>query len=121
MIEFTNDYQRAMEAAGAKVPAFSEFGSYQGDWWAYVIHDGKMGYVHGSYGSCSGCDAFQSEFGWRNKETPETLAAFGKNYLEQMMPFERAIEEAAEHIQWDSEAENVVAWLKDIEAAARGQ
>ncbi len=55
-------YQEALEKAGAKVLAFEAFGSYQGTWLAIVERDGEIGIVEGSYGSCSGCDAFQSEF-----------------------------------------------------------
>lgn len=51
-----------LEKAGAKVIAFEEFGSYQGDWLAFVEYKGEKGIVHGAYGSCSGCDAFQSQF-----------------------------------------------------------
>ena len=57
-------YQEALEAAGATVHAFEFFGSYQGDWWAKVTYNGETGWVHGSYGSCSGCDAFEAEFGF---------------------------------------------------------
>ena len=41
---------------------FQEFGSYQGDWLAFVEYKGERGIVQGSYGSCTGCDAFQAEF-----------------------------------------------------------
>jgi len=52
-------YSEAIEANGVKIKEFKEFGSYQGDWFA-LLEDGRI--VFGSYGSCSGCDAFQSEF-----------------------------------------------------------
>jgi hypothetical protein len=55
-------YELAIERAGAEVLLFKEFGSYQGDWLAKVVYEGKQMWIHGSYGSCSGCDAFQSEF-----------------------------------------------------------
>ena len=113
-------YQRAMEAAGASVPAFAEFGSYQGDWWAVVIYEGKVGYVNGSYGSCSGCDAFECEFGWGNDETPEKLAAFGREYLDQIMPFEKAIKEANRNATWDIDADDMVSWLKDMQGVIDG-
>jgi hypothetical protein len=61
-------YEGAMEAAGAEVLAFKEFGSYQGSWWAKILFEGKTYWVNGSYGSCSGCDAFQSEFGYGDDE-----------------------------------------------------
>jgi hypothetical protein len=57
-------YCEAMEAAGAEILAFQEFGSYQGDWWAKVRFEGETGWVTGGYGSCTGCDAFQAEFSY---------------------------------------------------------
>lgn len=57
-------YSEALEKAGCKILAFEEFGSYQGTWLAFVEYNGQKGIVEGSYGSCSGCDAFQAEFGW---------------------------------------------------------
>lgn len=55
-------YLQCLEKAGAKVLDFKEFGSYQGDWLAFVQYMGETGIVQGSYGSCSGCDAFLAEF-----------------------------------------------------------
>jgi len=55
-------YFEALEAAGAQVLASQTFGSYQGDWFAKVNYNGSTAWVHGCYGSCSGCDAFCAEF-----------------------------------------------------------
>jgi hypothetical protein len=60
----SGSYQAALEAAGAEVEEFKEFGSYQGDWWARVSFGGRRGWVTGSYSSYSGCDAFEAEFGY---------------------------------------------------------
>ena len=109
-------YAQAMKAAGATISAYESFGSYQGDWWALVTYEGKTGYVTGSYGSCSGCDAFEAEFGWEDRDDPEKLSAFGKGYLEQMMSFEEAIKEASRNIEWDYEAEKIVQWLNEVES-----
>jgi len=57
-------YKKCLEKADAKVLEYKEFGSYQGDWLAFVEYKGEKGIVHGSYGSCSGCDSFQSEFNY---------------------------------------------------------
>ena len=57
-------YKTCLELAGANVLAFETFGSYQGDWLAFVVHNGQKGIVKGSYGSCTVCDAFQSEFNY---------------------------------------------------------
>src|SRR5574340_992130 len=118
-------YQEAMEAAGAEVVAFEQFGSYQGDWWAKVRYKGETGWVQGSYGSCSGCDAFEAEFGWYEDACDEhhrhqtdcdacqeaaasyrqRLAEFGRSYLDDLLLTQgRAEEEAARYIEWDSKA-----------------
>ena len=55
-------YKEALEAAGAEVELFEEFGSYQGDWYARVKINGERKWIHGYFGSCSGCDAFEHEF-----------------------------------------------------------
>ena len=55
-------YHLALKAAGAEVIDTHYAGSYQGTWGSIVIYNGKKGLVTGSYGSCSGCDAFQAEF-----------------------------------------------------------
>jgi len=57
-------YSESLEAAGAKVIAYKQFGSYQGDWAAFVELNGEKVVITGSYGSCSGCDAFEAEFSW---------------------------------------------------------
>ena len=109
-------YQEAMEAAGAEVLTFECFGSYQGDWWALVHYQNKKGWVHGCFGSCSGCDAFEAEFGWFDKEEDpdyiERLIRFGKAYLEDLYTQEEAEKRASEHLSWDLEAAEVLAFLK---------
>lgn len=57
-------YEKALIAAGAEIKEYIEFGSYQGTWMALLM-DGRI--VEGSYGSCSGCDAFEAEFGWNDR------------------------------------------------------
>lgn len=131
-------YREALEAAGAEVQEFESFGSYQGDWWARVVYKGREGWVHGGYGSCTGCDAFQSEF-WDPRDThrhgdqyisetspedwtPETCAIcaemqtrlreFGERYLDDILTQEEAEQEASRHLSWDLDAREVVDWLK---------
>lgn len=129
-------YQEALEAAGAVVHEFREFGSYQGDWWAKVSVGGKPGWINGSYGSCTGCDAFEAEFGYSNegkcgnhqyndagaaecqlcKAMAEVyrirLADFGRPYIEAVMTQQQAEEEAARNIEWDHDAEEMLAFIK---------
>lgn len=66
-------YKEAMGKAGAEVLLYEEFGSCQGDWWAKIVYNGKEGWVNGSYGSCSGCDAFQAEFDYGRNRCPKHL------------------------------------------------
>lgn len=72
-------YRDALEAAGATVHDFQSFGSYQGDWWALVTFEGRTGYVHGYYGSCSGCDAFEGEFGYFS-QPEDSFEAWATSY-----------------------------------------
>ena len=88
-------YEMCLVKAGAKVLAFQEFGDYQGSWYALVEYNGERGWVEGSYGSCSGCDAFEAEFWDAYKDTPdleERYAEFGRGYLEVVTPHEQQLE-----------------------------
>lgn len=106
-------YKGALEAAGAKVLQFESFGSYQGEWWAKVEYQGKTGWINGSYGSCSGCDSFEAEFGYSDMEsTPERLKAFGMDYLDNLKSDAEAVASASEHLEWDHEAQEMVDFIK---------
>ena len=61
-------YELCLEKAGAKVLEFKKFGSYQGDWLAFVEYKGQKGIVQGSYGSCSECDTFAAYSDYDNPE-----------------------------------------------------
>jgi len=129
-------YQTAMEMAGAKVLEVKQFGSYQGEWWALVEYQDKKGWVNGSYGSCSGRDAFQAEFGYSAhlhqdnnycnpmydgfvdncencQDVKQRLMDFGKSYLEHTMTQEQAIKAASENLAWDFEAQEMVDFIKE--------
>lgn len=108
-------YRKALEAAGAEIHEFKEFGSYQGDWWAKVKFKGKSGWVRGSYGSCSGCDAFQAEFECDDNPSAAQLKRFGLQYLDDVLTQEEAVKEASEHIDWDGEAQAMVDFIKSGE------
>lgn len=56
-------YQSALAAAGAKVIDSYFAGCYQGTWGSIIEYKGKKGLVTGAFGSCTHCDAFESEFG----------------------------------------------------------
>ncbi len=128
-------YSEAMELAGAKVLAYQEFGSYQGDWYAKVSFSGQEFWVHGSFGSCSGCDAFQGEFGYGQEKCEEhrydytdhrectacastkqaydrRLAEFGLSYLQSGdMTDAEAIVEATRN-DWDSNSAEMEAFIR---------
>ena len=114
-------YRMTMEKAGATVHRFKEYGSYQGDWLAEVTFDGRNGFVRGSYGSCSGCDAFQAECdlshsvdgdyhspSWNGikegceqcAEAEQKFIAFGKSYLKDLKTKEEMIKELEEGLEW---------------------
>lgn len=129
-------YQKCMELAGANVILFERFGSYQGDWWAKVEYEGKTGWVTGSYGSCSGCDAFEAEFGFEShyedeenyegyhdcydlkdgcekcEELKNKMAEFGEQYLDDIMSQEEAEEKASENLDWDMDAQEMIDFIK---------
>lgn len=110
-------YEEALRAAGCEVIEFEEFGSYQGEWLALVEIDGERGVVEGCYGSCSGCDSFQAEFGWNDDERDdyqERLADFGRGYLP-ALPFEHYIKQFEEKCasEWaDSEDQEMLDTVK---------
>jgi hypothetical protein len=129
-------YSEAMETAGATVHEFKEFGSYQGTWLALVTYNGNTGWIEDSYGSCSGCDAFEAEgfdykepvVGEKNwlRDEPytqadvdayrEKLAAFGRDYLERnFATLEEKLEEyrakVAKEYAWDDDKE-ILAYLE---------
>ena len=128
-------YESALVAAGATVHVMKEFGSYQGDWWAKVTFQNETGWVHGWYGSCSGSDAFLCEFdygdercekheyGPRDDACPDCkaaaatyqgrLAEFGRTYLDDLYTQDEALKEASKHIEWDSDAQPMVDFIKE--------
>lgn len=132
--EYTG-YDMALAAAGAKIEKYQEFGSYQGDWFALVEFRGSRYWVHGSFGSCSGCDAFQIEFEdvhehcnlhrYSIKPTNcpdcaitrvayrERLADFGLTYLTAgEMTQDEAEALARENLEWDSDAQEMLDYLQ---------
>lgn len=130
-----SDYRDALEQAGAEVLCFEHFGSYQGDWWAKVTYNSETFWVTGSYGSCSGCDAFQSEFGYSSdqgcegheynpdKDCPDCreshqfyldkVAEFGKPYLNDPLSQAEAEKKASENLEWDSDAPEMLKFIQD--------
>jgi len=109
-------YREALEATGAKVWAFQEFGSYQGEWLALVEYKNIFGWIKGSYGSCSGCDAFEAEFGYGTNGDPdykERLIRFGEEYIKQMVSQGEIEEDLKKDIHWDHEKEYMLKFVQE--------
>lgn len=111
-------YLKSLEAAGAKVHHFQEFGSYQGDWLACVTYKGQKGFVQGAYGSCSGCDAFQGEFDYsydkESKDHDQRLALFGESYLLTILNSEEILQQHKDN-DWDMELDELRKWVTTIQ------
>lgn len=127
-------YNEALQAAGAEVLAYECFGSYQGDWWAKLKYENKVFWVHGSFGSCSSCDAYQSAgfdyaptcmaHEYDRQEDCENcqicsevqkvkLAEFGKRYIfGNEMTQAEAEASASQNLEWDEDAQNMVEFLR---------
>jgi hypothetical protein len=111
-----NPYKVCLEKAGAKVFAFQDFGSYQGNWFAFIEHQGKKYLVGGAYGSCSGCDAFAAEADYEDRTPTEWEAlckTFGEPYLNDPMDLGNEIKKFKEESSWDSDALEVVKFLEE--------
>ena len=110
-------YQSALTAAGANVIAFQEVGDWQGSWVALVEYKGERGWVRGSFGSCSECDAFEAEFGWdadEEEDYQERLASFGESYLGGLQTTEQVAKYFDVDAEWDSDAEEAAKWIREI-------
>jgi len=108
-------YQEALAAAGARVIAFESFGSWQGEWVALVEYRGERGWVQGSFGSCSECDSFESEFGWDAEEQDDyqqRLASFGESYLGGLQTTQQVLSHFERSSEWDSDAEDAIFYLR---------
>lgn len=128
-------YRAAMEAAGAKVHSMNHFGSYQGDWFALVTYEGQTGWVHGSFGSCTHCDAFQAEMDYDDEdrgcadhtydydqtchdclihavEYRARLARFGKSYLDDLQTVTQIHKVLKDRFSWDSESRVAYNWVR---------
>ena len=133
-------YKSALEAAGAIVLEFKEFGDYQGSWYAFVSYKDERGWVMGSYGSCTECDAFEAEFGdtdWhgclehiyqvddcefcvqqeaeRQEDAKKRLVDFGQSYLSPLSKSSTLIEYLQPQVEWDEESESALKWIQSVD------
>jgi hypothetical protein len=112
-------YHDALEATGAIVHCMKKFGSYQGDWVAKITKlNGLTGWVHGSFGSCSFCDAFEREFYYDDDDDEKEdyhvrLRKFGERYLNDLYSYKEIMKIAEENADWDLDAEEMVKFIKE--------
>lgn len=108
-------YQDALEAAGAEVLAYKEFGTYQGDWVALVRYGGKTSWIRDYFESCCGCDAlehFQSFGADRSEEDIGKWAC--DNILDNPLTLEEVRSKFEGDRSWDMNAEKALAWIDSI-------
>ncbi len=75
-------YEQAFAAVpGCEVLWCKYYGSYSGDLLAKIKYKDEILYIRDYFGSCSGCDSFESAFGWKDP-TKKQLASFGLSYVE---------------------------------------
>jgi hypothetical protein len=129
-------YKSAIEAAGAIVLEIKEFGDCQGSWFAFVDYKGERGWVMGSYGSCTECDAFESEFDsdyadgclehltavdgcefcvQQGIERQERLASFGESYLSPISDLAVILKQLYSTSSWDEESAVAAAWVQSVD------
>lgn len=112
-------YEDALKATGNKVLDYQEFGDYQGTWYALMIINGKLELISGEYGSCSGCDAFDSAFDYdldfNSIEGKEQLKRFGQQYIDNNISDPRIeLKNAEEDAKWDLDSKEKLEWLEKI-------
>lgn len=120
-------YESCLEAAGATVHDFIQIGDYQGTWYAFLTFKGVTGFVSGSYGSCSGCDAYDAECeshwndGEENREENKNWKAkFGLGYLDNIEApgrFVRDVQENCESAYSDyrrAEYNELLEWVTKV-------
>lgn len=119
MRELIMSYMKCITEAGAEVLDYKYFGSYQGTILAFVKEDGKTKWLDIGYGSCSACDglqAFEERFDWDEKIPAEEYARFGRDLLECTFQSQQLIERLEKQAEWDYEAQEMIDFIKEVEA-----
>lgn len=125
LLRESSDYEKyqgywgALVAAGATVHVFQEFGDYQGTWIALVTYGLETGWINGSYGSCSGCDAFQAEFGYE-KESFDKIADFGETYLGTIISADAMKKQFEKDSEWDDDAASIIKFIEEHRDVTQG-
>jgi hypothetical protein len=112
-------YRQALVASGAHVIDFATFGTWQGDWLAFVEYNGERGVIRGYFGSCVACDAFENEFGysWEDyaDDIEKRLAQFGAAYMDNIRSVADVRANFERDSEWDDDAQRAIAWLDGLE------
>lgn len=111
-------YESALEVAGMTVLAGRSFGDYQGTWYVFGIYNNIKGWVTGSYGSCSGCDAWEAEFDnyytdFEYEEWFQKIKEFGEKYLP-LSDTTTILEPIKEDQSIDISADKVSEWILSV-------
>lgn len=114
-------YKDALEAAGAQVLEFAQFGNYSGQWVAKVRYGGETGYIQDWWGSCSHCDAFEAEVGYGyddEEDYNKRLAVFGRRYLDTILPAQHYIDMYVKQKDdyLSEESREALDWIRHIES-----
>jgi len=134
-------YSEAIALAGATINDSEWFGSYQGDALFDLTVNGRRGILVVGYGSCGGCDHWESFAGYGDPEHCEAHAytyhkedgnadcadcksalaewvekviAFGQDYLQGVMYGDEVAkyrERLVEQTEWDHDAAAQLVWL----------
>ena len=132
-------YRECLELAGATVIDYEEFGSYQGDWLAYIEYEGKKGFIRDYFGSCSGCDSYEAEIGDHYHECVDEsyyspheqgyrencaicqvekkkAVKFGKGYIDEMTDYDKALEIVSVNKEWDMTCGDMIDFVEKYKA-----
>jgi len=93
MLIQVSSYPVVAEARGHRTLWYRQFGSYQGEWLLFSQGDDHYWVWRGSYGSCSGCDAFEAHFGSSGEY--ETESPQVQNFIKDYTPFLKLRPDAA--------------------------
>ena len=115
-----SSYEEAFACVeGVTVEWAEYYGSYQGNFLCKIQKAGETLYIYDSYGSCSGCDSFQAEFGWstyyyesegvtqeeRLAHVKQRMAKWSFSYIESALPLQQMMNYLQNECgQWDDEA-----------------
>lgn len=116
-----NGYEASLKAVGYNVLDFKQFGDYSGEWCALVEDiNGDVGFINDLYGSCGGCDQYESDTSGYYKKNPsikdeEVHAKFGIRYKGAMITYESMLAHAKKHDANLVQTETMENWVKSHE------